>query len=355
MSPRATPFSTGREGGTGRKPSRVRRRALAIATSCVSLAGCIETGCIENRLSVDLFTQVQADGTCTRRIEYRLERLDTGKGDARVAIPPDQDPLLTLHRFPAGDPWRIHDDSEIGLHVVTVEAVGLASAAAIEGDYSRARARKAAPARNVVSAFADPEHALYEYQEVLRDPASPLAGVRLLSRLALKRDDGFARQFAEALGDKGVAPREGDLRRLYRELFAAPFAREVAQIAERPFFGPRERRELDALLQRLDEKQKELVARLVPLTGGASQSDVEAATDGAVQKLGETLLGEIEEAGLPLTADGESAIRFHATLVMPAPILRANTCAAGDTAQWDFDEDDLFGRGFEMKALAGSK
>jgi hypothetical protein len=39
---------------------------------------------------------------------------------------------------------------------------------------------------------------------------------------------------------------------------------------------------------------------------------------------------------------------------MPVPILRANTCATGDTAQWDFDEDDLFGRGFEMKVLAAA-
>jgi len=30
-------------------------------------------GCIEDRLSVDLFTQIHADGTCTRRVTYRLE------------------------------------------------------------------------------------------------------------------------------------------------------------------------------------------------------------------------------------------------------------------------------------------
>jgi hypothetical protein len=37
------------------------------------------TGCIENRLSVDVLTQFHADGTCTRRVEYRLERVDTEK------------------------------------------------------------------------------------------------------------------------------------------------------------------------------------------------------------------------------------------------------------------------------------
>jgi hypothetical protein len=40
---------------------------------------------------------------------------------------------------------------------------------------------------------------------------------------------------------------------------------------------------------------------------------------------------------------------------MPAPILRANTCVAGDTATWEFEEEDLFGRGFEMKALASPR
>lgn len=329
-----------------RAPGALLLAALGLSTA----------GCIEDRLAVEFFTQVNGDGTCTRRIEYRLERVDTEKGDARVAIPPDRDALATLHRFPTGEPWRISEDSELGLHVVVVEAIGLPSANAVEGDYWRARSRRAQPARNAVSAFADGQHGLYEYQEVLRDPASPLAGMRLLSRLALKRDDAFARQFAEALADKGVPPREGELRRAYHELFAAPFARDVAQIAERPFFGPRERRELDALLQGLDEKQRALVARLVPLTGGAAAADVEAATETAVQKLGEALDAQLGEAGLSLTApDGAARIRFHATVVMPVPILRANTCVTGDTAQWEFDEDDLFGRGFAMKVLAAAR
>lgn len=322
-------------------------RATLLAAVALSAAACIE-----NRLSVELLTQVQADGTCTRRIEYRLERVDGDKGGARVAIPPDQDPLLTLHRFPAGEPWRVDDETELGLHVVTVEASALPSPEAIEGDYLRARSRKAQPARNSVSAFCDPEHGLYDYQEVLRDPASPLAGMRLLSRLAAKREDVFARQFGEALGDRGSA-RDGDLRRAYRELFAFPFARDVAQVAERPFFGPRERRQLDEILARLDSRQQDLAARLAGLSG-ATPDDSAAATEATLQKLGDALLGEMEDAGLPLLTE-DSKIRFHATVVMPAPILRANTCASGDTAQWDFDEDDLFGRGFEMKVLAASR
>jgi hypothetical protein len=330
-----------------RGTARRARRVLSLAALALSAGGCIE-----NRLSVELLTQLQADGSCARRIEYRLERTDTDKGGARVAIPPDQDPLLTLHRFPAGEPWRIHDDAELGLHVVTVEAAGLASPQAIEGDYLRARARKAQPARNSVSAFSDPEHGVYEYQEVLRDPASPLAGMRLLSRLALKREDVFARQFSEALGERGAA-REGDLRRAYRDVFAGPFARDVAQVAGRPFFGPRERRELDEILSRLDSRQKDLAGRLAGLVG-ASPVDTDAATEAALQKLGDTLLQEVDESGLPLLTQ-DAKIRFHATVTMPVPILRANTCAAGDTAEWEFDEDDLFGRGFEMKVLATSR
>ncbi len=326
-------------------------RALLLAALGLSLGGCIE-----NRLSVEIFTQIQGDGSCTRRIEYRLERVDTEKGDARVAIPPGQDPLLTLQRFPSGEPWRISEDSELGLHVLSVEAVGLPSANAVEGDYWRARARRAQPARNSVSAFADPEHGLYEYQEVLRDPASPLAGIRLLSRLAARQEGTFARQFAEALGERGVPPREGELRRLYRDVFATPFARDVAQVAQRPFFGPRERRELDDVLDRLDARQKQLVARLASLSAGTAVADVDEATDTAMKKLADPLLAEVEQAGLPfLPPEGEGRVRFRATLVMPVPILRANTCANGDTAQWEFGEDDLFGRGFEMKVLAAAR
>ncbi len=129
-------------------------------------------GCIENRLSVELFTQIHADGTCTRRVEYRLERVDTDKGDARVAIRPEDDPLVRWHRFPSGEPWQVREETQTGLHVIVLEAL-LPSPAAVDGDFYRARAPRAQPARNFVSAFVDAEHGAYEYQEVLRDPSSP--------------------------------------------------------------------------------------------------------------------------------------------------------------------------------------
>jgi hypothetical protein len=39
---------------------------------------------------------------------------------------------------------------------------------------------------------------------------------------------------------------------------------------------------------------------------------------------------------------------------MPYPIHRANTCAVGDTAVWEFEGLELFGRGLEMKALVSA-
>jgi len=322
-----------------------------------SLAGLLLLGltaCIENRVSVELFTQIHGDGTCTRRVEYRLERVDTNKGDLRVELRPDDDVLRRWHRFPSGEPWQVREERETGLHAIVLEAL-LPSPAAADGDFFRARAPRAQPARNSISAFVDVEHETYEYEEVFRDPSSPLAAARALSRTALKRDGEFADGFAEALAGKGAGPRDSDVRRAYRERLAEPFAREVALLAERPLYGPRERRDLDILFDRIDEKQKDLAARLAALAPGTPPEEISAAAEASFNALGERLLAQLEEAGLPLfTPEGRQRVRFRATLVMPVPILRANTCVAGDTATWEFDEEDLYGRGFEMRALAAA-
>jgi len=313
------------------------------------------TACIENRVSVELFTQIHADGSCTRRVEYRLERVDTNKGDARVEIRPEDDPLRRWHRFPAGEPWQVREEADTGLHVIVLEAL-LPSPTAADGDFYRARAPRAQPARNSISAFVDAEHGVYEYQEVLRDPSSPLAAARALSRAALKRDGEFADGFAEALAGKGTGPRDSDVRRAYRERLAEPFAREVALLAERPIYGPRERRDLDTLFDRIDEKQKDLADRLAAISPGTPPEEVAAAAEVSFNALGQGLLAQLEEAGLPLfTPEGQGRLRLRATLVMPAPILRANACVTGDTVVWEFEEEDLFGRGFEMKALASAR
>jgi hypothetical protein len=324
------------------------------ARSLAALALLAGTACIENRVSVEMFTQIHADGTCTRRVEYRLERVDTDKGDLRVEIRPQDDVLVRWHRFPSGEPWQTREETQTGLHVIVVEGL-LASPMAADGDFYRARAPRAQPARNAVSAFVDVEHETYEYEEVFRDPSSPLAAARALSRAAVKRDGEFAEGFAQALAGKGTGPRDSDVRRAYRERLAEPFAREVGLLAERPFYGPRERRDLDTLFDRIDEKQKDLAERLAALSPGTPAEEVAAAAEVSFNTLGEALLVQLEQAGLTLfTPEGAARLRVRATLVMPAPILRANTCVAGDTATWEFDEEDLFGRGFEMKALASA-
>ena len=327
-------------------------RPVRVSALC-ALAALPLAACIEERLDVELYTQVHADGSCTRRITYRLERTDPDKGGARVPIDPADDPLRTAFRFPAGDSWQVRDEVEAGLHVVTVEG-SLPSPAPADGDFQRVRGR-GEPARNYVSFWADPEHGTYDYVEILRDPASPLAGARAASRLLLRQEDAYAGRVVASLRDDGLFPRESDLRRAFRDRFAVPFAREVAAIAERPVYGPRERRDLDLLFERLDERQKDLAAAVALAAAGASPDRIAKASDDAVDAVGQGVLDEVEKQGLPLLfPDGGSKVRFRATLVMPAPILRASTCVSGDTAVWEFEGEDLFGRGFEMKAFAAA-
>jgi hypothetical protein len=312
--------------------------------------------CIEDRLSVEIHTQIHGDGTCTRRVEYRLERVETEQGDSRVAIAPDDDVLRKQYRFPTGDTWQKNEETDLGLHVVTLEGK-LASPQDVDGDYFRARSAHAQPARNTVSAYVDAEEGYYEYQEVLRDPSSPLAGARMLSRSALKRDqafaDAFASAFLEQTSGRTAPPRVADLRRIFREQFAEPYAKAVAAIAERPFFGPRERHEL----QRIGDDgltSKELAQRISALISGVPFESIDKATEAAVNSVAAHLLDELELAGLPSPFGGELRAHFRATLVMPSPILRANACVTGDTATWEFESDDLFGRGFEMRVLAST-
>ncbi len=107
----------------------------------------------------------------------------------------------------------------------------------------------------------------------------------------------------------------------------------------------------------LTAHEKDLAARLAQLAPGADPEVLDRALDKSADHIGEGLQRELEQAGLPLlsASDSQQPIHFRATLVMPAPIVRANTCAQGDTATWEFDADDLYGRGFEMWAVAASR
>jgi hypothetical protein len=328
--------------GTRPRPGTAEARLLCVL-ALLPLAACLE-----DRLSVEVFTQVQADGSCTRRIEYRLERTEDGKPSD---IDPAKSPLRTLHRFPTGPQWHVDDDLRGNVHLVRVEGL-LPSLDAAEGDFFRARKPNSLPARNFVSSRTDvqTESASYEYQEVFRDPDSPLRSMRFAARFLAQQDGLFAERFASPLGND--APKRGDVRRLFRQQMADPLAAATATLAERPLFGPRERRELDRISTDVDANGRALIERLQGLAPGADPEDVDKAANIAFEELFKRLESAIDEAGLAPLLEDAARIHFRATLFMPAPITRANTCVSGDTAIWEFDEQDLYGHGFEMKALA---
>jgi len=311
-------------------------------------------GCLEDRLSVEIQTQVYSDGSCTRRIEYVLERVDTDRGGRRVEIPPDADPLRMMHRFPSGDAWRVDEETSEGLHRIVIEAT-LPSPNDFDGDFFRARSPKSPPARNFISAYTSPEDGVFEYNEVFRDPVSPLAGARALARQLARRDEDFARHFREALGDDPGTPGPDDLRRSFRDLFADPFARDIGSLTTRPLYGPRERRALEEVLDGLELLQTDLGAAIHALAPGVPPDALDEAMESSLDALGEDVLEQSEAAVEALGLGRRTGqLQFRATLVMPFPIHRSNTCAAGDTAVWEFQGTELYGRGFEMMALAAA-
>ena len=110
-------------------------------------------------------------------------QVDPEKGNARVAIQPADDPsaLPPLPHWRALAPDR--GDRRRAFASSSSRRL-LPSPQDVDGDYFRARSPKAHPARNFVSAFVDAEaRGVYEYQEVLRDPASPLAASPRASRV----------------------------------------------------------------------------------------------------------------------------------------------------------------------------
>lgn len=313
-------------------------------------------GCIENHLSVDITTRVFPDGSCHRRVEYFLERIDTEKsGDRRLPIAPEDDPLRLLHRFPDA-PWKREDKVFEGQHTVVLEAQ-LDDCNAADGDYFRVRSpRSAFPASNQVSVFrfADEEKASFEYRETFLDPASPLAGSRRLVQLLAERAPAFAAALLAKLRDPRIDA--AFIEKAYREHLIAPLERSLAGLEKRAAWGLRERSDFEALWKDVPSNAG-LVAALLERAPGleadaldpAIEKAFAAATDAGA---GDSVADILEREGLPLPVDwtGEGSIRFRVTVILPGPILRANTCAQGDTATWEFDQDDLYGRGFEMWA-----
>lgn len=331
-------------------------RALSRARTFLLLAALSSAACVEDRLVVEINTVVHGDGSCARHVVYQLERTSGDGAEPAPELSEDQDPLRLLHRYPTGDAWTVQHEVKARSHMVTLDA-RFPSANDIGWDYWRAANSKAAPARNHFSfAMADDDaNARYEYSETFIDPASPLQGLRLFSQLLGQKEDLLARQISEQL--EGVPLRQKDVVKALHETVTVPFAAEVSRLASGPVFGPREKADLASILDRFEPLSQALAERLVALAAGIAAERAKKAIDAAFEADGDSLVAELEAAGLPFPSLNSEAhaIHFRVTLVMPAPIVRANTCAQGDTATWEFDGDDLYGRGFEMWAVAASR
>jgi len=323
-----------------RRPAH-RLRLLLLLLAASSLA------CIENRLDVDITTVVHADGSCTRRTVYSIERREN---DAKPSgLPRAEDPFRFLIRLPQGEAWTIHRDDQGPSLTVVLEGL-FPSANLIGWDYWRPSAPGAPVARNHFSfAVDDAENATrYEYSESWLDPASPFRALRLLAQALLRREDQMVSELLRRL--PGAPFQKKEVRSAVHERLSVPLSRAIAEIAERPVYGPRERRETSELWDRLESFSMDLAAHLKSLAPSVDASEI----DRALSETSDSVLGgAVEDLHLgPFYLD--QRIHVRATLVMPAPIIRANTCAQGDTASWEFDAEDLFGRGFEMWAIAST-
>jgi hypothetical protein len=310
------------------------------------------TDCIEPRLTIDINTRIEPDGSCTRRVEYRYERREPAlEANERIAAAMDKDPLEAFYRFPSGPVWTLRDETQGNLHSVLSEG-RLSSPEGIDGDYWRKNGPRVLPARNHVSYVGDADSGEYDYFELFLDPASPLATNRYLAERLVQKDGHFAAFLERKLG----APkrtRRTDFRRLFRERFAQPFLQEATLLAASARYGPRERQALQQLQEkRFEALAEDLKASILAAMPSADPEALQQAVRDAMEEVTGGLLEESSAAGMPLAGIADEGIRFHATLTMPAPISRANGCPQGDTISWDFTQEDVYGRGFEMWARA---
>lgn len=335
-----------------------RQRTQARARLSLVAAALLCAACLKERLQVDVTTRIHPDGTCERRIEYRLAHSEADKGGARVPIPidPAEDGLRRFHRFPTGEAWRVRDEVGPDLHFVVAEAL-LPSPNDVGSDYSRCVSPRVPPASNSISygcEAGEGEDGACEYAELFFDPASPPAVIRGVTRFMLTHDDDLARRLARALGT--AAPSAKALKRAYRERFAQPLADEAERLAGRMFFGPRERAELEALLKDGETRTEELAVAVSELAPAAGEEAARKAVKDSVDGLFERFTNETPGAEdiLDFGDTKKRSVHFKVTLVMPGPILRANTCFSGDTATWEFDDEDLFVHGFDIRARAAA-
>jgi hypothetical protein len=308
-------------------------------------------GCIDGQLNVDITTVIQGDGSCTRRVVYEYRATPNPDADPLTPMAAESDPLRQLHRFPTDERWTIQHDVRAATHTVTMDG-RFRSPNEIDWDYWRTATPKARPARNHFSFAMEEEGATsrFEYAEAFLDPASPIEWLRHLAQLLSQKEKPLAQALHRGLGRSSVAA--ADVRRALHEDVVAPLVVEVSRLSSRPVFGPREKHEAETLLDRLDEMTQALVEHLISLSPGLDAEAAKEAVDAAFEAVaGE---GDLDTEGAAIFVPG-TVIKIHATLTMPAPILRANTCFQGDTATWDFDGSDLYGRGFEMSAVAATQ
>jgi hypothetical protein len=304
------------------------------------------------KLDVTFYTQIAADGGCTRRTEYRLRRTsDRNKDAPGFDQAPRTDPLRMAFRFPTGDRWTITDKAAADAHDVSLDAF-LASANDLGWDYWRQDKPQAPAARNHVSfGMAGSE---YEYAEWIADPNGPVEAMQKYVELMERLVDKLASSTASRLADRHLSA--ADVRKAYTDECLTPIRRQIS-LADRPLYGPAEKENLAQIAKILETCDKGVVSALLALSPGDEEPIREAlkrinddpTTQTEAEQIGSALYAAFDAE--PFDDDGVD-IRFHATVVMPAPIVRANTCYQGDTARWDFTQADLYRRGFEMRVVA---
>jgi hypothetical protein len=328
-------------------------RRLALTVALPVLAVLPATKCDrEPTLDITFHTQIHPDGSATRRVEYLLTRETARKeGEPGWDTAPATDPLVRQFKPPQGEGWVVTDEVEADRHLRRVEAL-LPKAKAIDGDFVRIQGPGARPARNHVSFAHDDGE--YEYVEVMVDPNSPVVAMRQVIGFMETHMDRLADRAAPALQSRGLTA--GDIRKAYRDACIAPLRRALAEV-DRPVWGMAERMALGRAAEDLEKCDAGVEAALLALSPG-DEEPVHAAlseASDALQKEHDVSSWQwlaLRAFDLDGLDDNAITVAFHATLVMPAPIVQANACVSGDTLHWDFEQKDLYGRGFEMRVLA---
>ena len=296
-------------------------------------------GCIENRLTVDLFTQIHADGTCTRRVEYRLERVDTREGRRARRHPPEGRPAPGTASRPASpgrSARRRTDRPARGRGRGAAPVAGRVRGRLPPG----AHAARPARAQRRLGVRRPRARDVYEYQEVLPRPG--LAARRARASLAARAQAPTTtspRRFAAALPAR--APLRASRTCGGSSATASP---SPSRGRSRPSpSGPLRAARAAATssdLRSASTRSRRTSPRASSRSRRAPRPRRSRPPSRRLNALGEALLAELDEAGLPfLRRRARRRVRFRATLVMPAPILRANACVTGDTAVWEFEEE----------------